>query len=246
MAWLSHWQWERYKAKLLLVETYRQNSVADATPFPVDNPVAFQALLNEKVVIRGRYDYTHQVIVTNKKHGTSDFSAIPGHFLLTPLLINGTNQAVIVSRGFIPFEDLTQETWQKYDFEPAEETLVGVLKKGIRPMFLGPKNPPVGNSAPFQRKFFYEEIEKLAKQLPYPTIDSVYIQRLGAPPHGTYPAEAVSIEVPPSTHRGYTFEWAALALCTLGIGFLLQAFPQYRRPFGAPQAFGLGLKDRIT
>ena len=230
MVFLSNWQWERYKAKVILVEAYRQNDTADAMAFNTNGrePQDFVNLIDKKVSLSGSYDYTHQLIVTNKKYSTEDFSTQPGHFLMTPLILDGSDTAVMVSRGFIPFTDLTPETWAKYNFEPATDNLTGVLKTSITPMFLGPKNPAVGEGQPFQNKFFYEEVAKMAKQLPYPVITPVFVQRLGAPPSGQYPAPAVSVEVPPSTHKGYTFEWAFLAICSLAIGYILQAFPHYR------------------
>ena len=230
MVFLSNWQWERYKAKVILVEAYRQNDTADAIPFNKEGRVSedFENLVDKKIMVSGKYDYAHQLIVTNKKYSTEDFSTQPGHFLMTPLILDGSDTAVMISRGFIPFTDLTPETWQKYNFEPATETLTGVLKNSITPMLLGPKNPSVGGEELFQSKFFYEEVAKMAKQVPYPVITPVFIQRLGQPPTGKYPAPAVSVEVPPSTHKGYTIEWAFLAVCSLVIGYILQAFPHYR------------------
>ena len=66
--------------------------------------------------------------------------------------------------------------------------------------------------------------------LPYPTLETVFIQRLGGTALGRYPEESVQIQVPPSTHFGYTFEWGILAVVTLTAGFLLQAFP-FRNPY---------------
>jgi len=230
MVRLSLWQWDRYKWKVDLVKTYEANSTAPALNFPLNGtlPEDYEQVLHRKVKLAGRYDYSRQVIVLNRKHGNEQNGVEPGHFLLTPFLVDGTGRAVIVSRGFIPFSDRTPDTWEKYNFEPEAETLFGVVKQSITPMLLGPKNPRVGGKEPFQTKWFYEEIGKMAEQLPYPVMSAVFIQRLGNPPSGNYPAEAVSIEVPPSTHYGYTIEWLVLAIFTLLVGFLLQAFPWYR------------------
>ncbi len=230
MVYLSHWQWERYKSKSVLVDAYRQHSHSDALVFPAQSrePADFTPFIDKKVSLSGTWDYENQIVVTNKKYGGDNFSTQPGHFLLTPLILTGQKTAVIVSRGFIPFDDLAPETWEKYNFEPRSVEVVGVVKRDIKPMWLGPKNPPVGNGEPFKAKFFYEEISKYAKQLPYEVITPVFIQKLGNPPEGRYPAPAVSVEVPPSTHWGYTIEWGLLAFFTLVVGYVLQAFPHYR------------------
>jgi protein SCO1/2 len=253
MFYCSTWQWSRYKEKIELVKTYDNNRQTAAIPFPVDStPEALEKLIDHKVTLSGSYDYDHELIVTNKQH-----AAGAGHHLITPLKIDNTDHYVLISRGFIPYEDATKESWQKYRLVQSE-TLSGVVKRSISSnifkTMLGPWNPD--NSTRFAEKWFFEEVDKIAKQLPYPIITSIYIQRLGTPPGGEifhssisgaessifmepkrlnenmikerfFPAEDITIDVPPSTHFGYTIEWSVLGTITLIIGFLLQAF---RRP----------------
>jgi cytochrome oxidase assembly protein ShyY1 len=142
--------------------------------------------------------------------------------------LDSSDRSIIVSRGFIPFADRTPESWTKYNFEP-RDSFDAVLKKSISPHSLGPSNPETGPGREYERMFFFEEIPKMAAQLPYPVFSEIYVQRIGAPSSGEFPAQAISIEIPPSTHFGYTIEWALLALATLSAGFLVQAFPRKRR-----------------
>jgi cytochrome oxidase assembly protein ShyY1 len=76
-----------------------------------------------------------------------------------------------------------------------------------------------------ERLWFFEECAKIGKQLPYPLVSSVFVQQLGGPPEGEFPKEAVSIQIPPSTHFGYMLEWALLAILTLTLGIGLQLLP---------------------
>ncbi len=226
----SFWQWARYLKKVELVQSYNEHSTSVAIQLSDSQIVkeSFDTLWNQKISVSGTYDFENQVIVTNKKHATGS-----GHFLITPLKIDGSDKAILVSRGFIPFEDRDPATWGKYD-TTSRENLHGVLKHAILPYFLGPSNPEVSSSGPLKRLWYFEEIDKMAKQLPYPIVQTAYIQRLGKPPVGEYPAQAVSIEVPPSTHFGYTIEWALLAIVTVIIGFWLQAYPRkYGKRFPA-------------
>ena len=41
-----------------------------------------------------------------------------------------------------------------------------------------------------------------------------------------FPKESISIQVPPQTHYGYTFEWIILAMITLFISFFAQKYPR--------------------
>lgn len=219
----SAWQWERYKFKVALVETYKSNTAAIAVPLAQNElPDTYDSLLNRKVTLSGTYDFDHEMIVLNRTSASG-----PGYWLLTPLKIDGSNLSIIVSRGFIPFADRTPDTWEKYSFN-SHETLNAVVQKTIPHRFLVSAAANVEHGT-FQRQWAYADIGTISKQLPYPVIDTIFVQRLGGPPRGMFPAEDISVDVPPSTHFGYTFEWIFLAIATLVIGFLMQAFPRSNR-----------------
>lgn len=224
MLWCSRWQWGRYQEKKALIATYEQNTVDPVAPFPVSARTAedFSPLINRRVHLTGRYDLTRQLIVTNKKHASG-----PGHWLFVPFILDGSEHAVLLSRGFIPFADRSPAEWKKYDV-PERDSFDAVVKATKVPWKLGPKNPAVTPNGEYQTRWFFEEVEKMAQQLPYPTITPVFLQRIGQPALGDFPAQAISIDVPPSTHFGYTIEWALLAFATVSLGFLYQAYPRKR------------------
>lgn len=229
----SYWQWTRYKYKIGLLESLRVNSISTPILFP---PVANESrslenskqLQEKKIEVQGIYDYEHQVIVTNRE-GQIGRGVGPGHLLLTPLLLNeGRGPAVLVSRGFIPFEDREPAKWGKYSFtKPGEISKIqAVLAPAISPSRFAPQNPkgsgPEGTT--FIKIWFYEEISAMAKQLPYPVLENIYLQLLGGPPQGEFPREAVKIQVPPTTHFGYTIEWFFLAIATWALAFFFQCY----------------------
>lgn len=235
MFWASRWQWTRYLEKVALRESYAETSAEPPTPFRFDEAreeSQLDPLLNRKVELRGTYDLDLQLIVTNRSHSSG-----PGHHLFAPFRLSGSDRAVLVSRGFIPFADRDPSSWAKYDVR-GEQTIQGVVKRakaaGRTP--LSPQNPAVGEGRPYQRVWLFEEVGKMVQQLPYPTFSSVFVEKVprtgglrGAAGPASFPAEQVSFEVPPSTHFGYTIEWALLAMASLGIGYALQAFPGLRR-----------------
>ena len=223
MVWASSWQWERYQYKKELVATYEAHSTVLPLPFPLEakNPEEFTEVLHQKIQLRGTYDYSRQMIVMNRRHATG-----PGFWLLTPFKPNNSENYLIVSRGFIPFSDASPESWEQYTFEPEEEIEAIVQETIAHRTLLAPDSKGSSTDGAFVRKWLYPDIEKIAKQLPYPVTTAVFLQRLGAPPSGTFPAESVSIRVPPSTHFGYSIEWMLLALASLTVAYLLQAFPR--------------------
>jgi surfeit locus 1 family protein len=222
----SYWQWERYLQKKELVESYRGHSSSTPLPLP-QTEEELAKTINRKVVAKGRYDFTRQMLIANRRHASG-----PGYWLITPFLPENSNTSILVSRGFIPYAEGNSGKLDQYNFN-SEEELQAVLKEGVAPKsFLGctgPKSAKKAKNSNFTQTWFYPEVDSMAAQLPYPVERLYYVQRLGPPPHGEFPAEAVSIEVPPSTHFGYFIEWILLALATLAAAITYQLWPKRNR-----------------
>lgn len=227
----SVWQWNRYLYKKQLVATYKSNSTTPPIPFQLETQGKqnYKALINRKISIKGHYDFEHQTYVINRR-----WQHEAGYWLFAPFIIDQTSTAIMVSRGFIPFGEYSPAKWIKYNFKDENYLEAVVQKAKSQFTFLSPASHSLTNDG-FIRKWLYPDIENMGKQLGYPVVTSIYLQKLGTPKHGIYPAEALSIDVPPSTHFGYTIEWAILALITLVISFLLQAYPRVRKTNKAMQ-----------
>ncbi len=222
----SVWQWDRYKAKVALIESYKDNRQSSAVELP-ESDSSYTSLINRKVVLRGSFEYEHEMIVLNRRNAGK-----PGSLLLTPFKIDGREKRIIVSRGWIPFEDRDPESWNRYR-ETNTAEIYGVVQEGKESSWVNPSVPAgqsSGSKTPgaFQRQWLFPDLRGMAKQVPYPLEEGFLIQKLkGEEDTRAMPAEYVSFRVPPSTHFGYTIEWALLALGSLLIGFLLQAFPSF-------------------
>lgn len=235
MLFASSWQWNRYKFKTELLQTYANNEVSPPLPLPqlplTDN--VGEALKFRVVAAKGRYDYANQVAIKNRKHPRYG----PGLWLLTPFELTESTapgssvKHIMVSRGYIPFEDLAQHSWDKYNFYPPEEVLRGIVqpstpaRSALAPAVWPDERGSDGNGSQVKihTHWLYPDLAQISKQLPYPIETDFFMQRLGPPPAGEFPAESVSLTVPPSTHFGYTIEWILLAVATLAVGILLQS-----------------------
>ncbi|MDD2943877.1 MAG: SURF1 family protein [bacterium] len=213
----SAWQWERYKFKKELVDTYTANSSAPAKTLG-DQTTAdeLRNLIFHKVEVLGQFDYEHQFIVANRRHASG-----PGYWLMTPFYLSGGNRLLIVSRGFIPFAEDTPESWSKYSFTNLEK-ITGVVQPSVeKSSIFSPNNPSVQPQR-FVKKWLYPEISAMARQLQGDSFTTIFLQQIAGPTADGFPAEAVSVQVPPSTHFGYTFEWIILAILTVMVPLLVQ------------------------
>jgi len=230
MIWASSWQWERYEYKVELLKQYESHDLDSAIDLNALNLDTLEsdkakALVHKKVKVKGYFDLNNQMIIINRRHKTGS-----GYWLLSPLMLPYSEKIVLMSRGFIPFVDREPISWKKYDLKDVYTFEV--------------------------HKWLYPDLPLIAKQLPYPIVEDFFLQKLGGPnkqvveqakpPKGLeevetaeepsnsptkpltsiFPAESITFKVPPSTHFGYTIEWLLLALATLVISFLLQAYPR--------------------
>ena len=221
----SIWQWSRYHEKLGLVASYQSNEETPPLVLEtVDNGLELKKVITKKVKVSGEYDFSREMTVINRSHATG-----PGGWLLTPLKLAGSDLRLIVSRGFIPFSKLSQKQWPEYHTQSPQVVIEGIVQES-KPhrSLLSPGSDKARLQDEFNTRWLYPDLEKMAEQFPYPIVKTAFLQKLGGPTSGEFPAESISIDVPPSTHFWYSIEWCLLACASLLVGFLLQAFPRNR------------------
>lgn len=78
-----------------------------------------------KVNVVGEFDFEHQVALRNQVW-TQSWGDEPGYALLTPLILPD-GQAVMVERGWVPYQYNSPDTWGQLD-EPGEVSVEGILR----------------------------------------------------------------------------------------------------------------------
>ena len=219
----SRWQWTRYHEKLELVETYKTHSDGNlGVEITVDKlkDQDLNDLVNRKIRIKGTFDYINQFLVGNRRSKTG-----AGFWLMTPLTIEGSEERILISRGFIPYEDKDESTWKKYEGTKDSLEFSGVLSKSVgKRSYFSP-----GATSTNPKVLLYPNLEEASKILPYPVQTEIYIQGILPPIIDDFPMTDIRIDVPPSTHFWYTFEWILLAILTQVLCFLYQLFRPLNR-----------------
>jgi surfeit locus 1 family protein len=164
------------------------------------------------VAVTGEYDFTRQVALRNQA-----WENRLGVRLLTPLHIRGSDQWVLVDRGWIPYEDFTAGNLALYD-EPGEMQVKGMIRRSqSRPDF-GRRTDPTPASGSRLDALYLANVALVAQQMPYPLLP-VYIQQAPdpaweGPPYRSLP----TLELTEGPHLGYAIQWFAFA-AILGIGY---------------------------
>ena len=223
----SHWQFRRYKEKITLVDNYKLHSRSLPETLPLSKISTEDLLAKEtvkklkykKIELPGEFNFEKQVAIKNKRHKNYG----PGFMLLTPFKIAQSDIHILVSRGFIPYAENKKDEWKKFNFP--EQKIEAVLKPTVpHRTVIGPRaNTGKGMGKDSLLFWNYPDIEKISALYDIKILKNVYLEKLGNPPKGDFPAEQVTFRLAPRVHLGYTVEWAVLALITLLASGAIQA-----------------------
>lgn len=166
---LSVWQWDRYLQKEAFLDELDARIAMPIVPLAElmkETDGAFEDLLHRRVSVEGVYDFEHEVVKRNRK----DAEDGPGVHVITPMKIDGLDTAVLVNRGYIPFQSSTRLERRSYQ-KPAREKFIGLVKLPEKPRWvLAPNDPPVGPDAPWVDAWLRIDPERIQQQLPYPLL----------------------------------------------------------------------------
>jgi surfeit locus 1 family protein len=160
------------------------------------------------VIVEGVYDHSQEVALRNQAWNDQI-----GVHLLTPLKIAGSDQAVLVDRGWVPVQDFSNHDWSQYT-EPGAVRVQGVIRLPSEAPDFGRRLDPPGRLEIWN----FTNVARIDEQITYPLL-SIYIQQ--APdaswnglPYRTQP----ELDLTEGPHLGYAFQWFTFAII-LGLGY---------------------------
>lgn len=176
-------------------------------------PENLAELKNRQANARGEFDFSRQVVLLHQNRMNS-----PGFHLITPLVLEGTSQAVLVDRGWLPIDQADPENWPLYD-EPGPVSVTGFIQLSqTLPATAGDdvqRIPPEPLS-----EWYRVDVEAIQAQMPYELLP-IYILQL--PPDESdadlpYQVET-EFDLSNGPHLGYAIQWFLFALI-LGVTYV--------------------------
>jgi surfeit locus 1 family protein len=161
----SYWQYERYLWKLGLIEEMKQHLEMPPTEISeIKNEYAKnpELILHRRVLLSGTFDYDKEVVVRNRR-----FKDEPGGFIITPMKLTGSDEVILVNRGFTPITRMKREDRAKLPRPDAEQKILGLIKESSEPKFLAPSDPPTGLNLAWADSWERVNVAAITKQLPY-------------------------------------------------------------------------------
>ena len=162
MASLGFWQLDRLDQR----RAYNQQRQAALAAPPIEltgAPLPQGDLRDRQATVQGEFDYARQVAIRNQ-----NYVGQPGFHLVTPLLIAGSDKAVLINRGWIPVGEAEPATWRRLD-EQQSGPQFGILQPTRR--------RPDGTVSAIPQDtvtgWYRLDIEAIEQTLPYPLLPIV-------------------------------------------------------------------------
>ena len=209
MVSLGFWQLDRLRQRRALNERI----TAQLAVAPVDlNQTALPDLPEyQPVRLRGTYDFDQEIVLRNRAHQGS-----PGVRVLTPLRLAGTDVAVLVDRGWIPYEQAAPADRVAYQWPEGEVAVEGIVRpQQKREYAFLPADPPLSAEQPRVDAWFRIDVDQIQDQVPYTLLPYSVEAAEGAEPQ-RLPIGGYEIDLTEGPHLGYVIQWFAFAAILLG------------------------------
>jgi surfeit locus 1 family protein len=180
-----------------------------------------------RAVVQGVYDPGGEIVLRNRT-----LNEHPGVHVLTPLRISGSPAAVLVDRGWIPYDAAGPAERRAFGPPDGPVEVRGVLRRSReRPNALAPADPPLGPDRPRLDAWFRADLPRIQAQMPYPLLP-VYLELASSQPPiaQALPRPAPDIALSEGSHLLYALQWFAFAGILIGGYTLLYRGRRTRAP----------------
>lgn len=176
-----------------------------------------------EAIVLGEYDHDRQVVLRNQ-----DWQGRLGVHLLTPLIIQGSDRAIMVNRGWIPYEDFEAGKLSQFDESGLVEVNGIIRRSQTKPRIGGRADQIPAEGEPPLQAWNWINVGGIAGQLPYELLP-VYLQGSPEPSRDQMPYRTqLELDLSEGSHLGYAFQWFTFALI-LAIGYPIYVSREEKR-----------------
>ena len=214
MVRLGFWQLDRLEQRKAF--NARVEAQLAESPLELTNQNLDLDLFNmeyRSAVVSGEYDHERQVVLRNQ-----DWQGRLGVHLLTPLVISGGEKAILVDRGWVPYEDFTGDNLSQYE-DPGLVEVEGTIRRSqSKPLIGGRADQTPGPGEDPLKAWYWININDISGQFPYELLP---VYQVSSPDlieeQMPYRSEE-ELDLSEGSHLGYAFQWFTFA-AILGIGY---------------------------
>jgi surfeit locus 1 family protein len=239
MLGLGFWQLNRLEERRARNDEIRQRLTQPA--LMVDDALLAMdvaALDYRPATARGKFDFAHEIVWRNQAR-----DGAPGVHVITPLRLAGSETAVLVDRGWIPYTQAEPEARAAFQTPAGEVAVSGWLRRPVtRTADFLPSDPTRGPDQPRLDAWFWLDIAQIQAQTPYPLLPMLLVQAPGPETAGKNPARLPLPEPEPELSEGahlvYAIQWFAFAAIALLGPFIYWRRSLRREPVAVEKSGG--------
>lgn len=187
-------------------------------------PDDLQTLDYRPVHVRGTFDVSQEIVWKNQA-----LNGAPGVHVITPLRLAGSEMAVLVDRGWIPYTEAEPEARAAYPPPSGEVDVSGMIRiPARRTSSLSPADPPLGPERPRLDAWFWMDVTQIQAQVPYPFLPILIVQ---APDSKAVelPVRSYDLQLDEGPHLTYAIQWFSFAAIAI-LGPLIYWRQSRRQP----------------
>lgn len=205
---LGFWQLDRLEERRAQNEAIRAG-LAEAS-IPLDQAIDSGALNDyQRVSAEGTLDPEGEILLSPRSRDGQ-----PGVHLVTPLLLSDRESAILVERGWIPFDQRLLPERRRYVLR-GEVKISGFLKPGVeQPSILFLRGSPSEEGDKLQWQTL--DLAAIEDQLDYPILDCVLVQTEPIAAETPQPIPQPDLDLSEGPHLGYAIQWFSFAAIAIG------------------------------
>jgi surfeit locus 1 family protein len=213
MARLGIWQLDRLEGRRAFNTRVKAQQALPPLQLNPESISADLAVMEyREVVVTGEYEHSQEVALRNQA-----WQAQAGVHLLSPLVIEGSDQAVMVDRGWIPLEDFASGQWEQYA-EPGVVEVRGLVRLSQDEPAVGGRQDTLPEPGERLEAWNFANLEAMKDQITSPIL-MVYIQQAPDESWTSLPYRSQpDFDLTEGPHMGYAVQWFTFATI-LGIGY---------------------------
>src|SRR5690606_23658974 len=124
----------------------------------------------------------------------------------------GSDYAVLVDRGWIPYTEAAPEARAAYQAPAGVVEVAGLVRASqVRSFALLPADPTLSPDMPRVDAWFWVNVDQIQEQVPYPLLP-YFIEVTPDPDPAALPAASASVDLSDGPHLAYALQWFAFAL----------------------------------
>lgn len=175
---------------------------------PIDLAAASSADLAEFQPARaaGIYDFGQEIVLRNRAHLES-----PGVRVITPLRLAGSDRAVLIDRGWIPYTQADLPARAAFQAPAGLVTVEGLVRASQhRTYAFLPGDPTLSPALARLDAWNWLDIDQIQAQVRYPLLP-IYLQAPPSAGSAALPISGYDFQLTDGPHLSYAIQWFAFA-----------------------------------